>query len=190
MKRVPIVLGLLLALCLTAGPAMAQSEGAVIIRDTGEGWGYEWDRGNNLMVFSTFSNFRCGNDEAVPRDQLYVVTPPAAIHYRDRGTFFVRVYLGVPGDLTADPQGFICGQPYWAEGILHSIWYDNDRTADAPGANVWGHVFGGVLNDLVGACRTGKVGVNVVHLFRIAPHAVDYETTARVFKGPTFKCEN
>jgi hypothetical protein len=96
-------------------------------------------------------------------------------------------------DFVADPFAVICGQAPWAEGVLSAIWYDNDVTAVAPGANVWGHVLNGTVRDLSGACPSGMVKIDIIHLWKI-PARADFPACLpgcaqpRVFKGPTAAC--
>jgi hypothetical protein len=198
MRKLLLAVGL--AAVLVPTPVMAQSGGAVIERGSAEGWGYEWDGDHTLLIYSTMSNFSCGDDTSVPRDALYVGTPAGAWHWRDRGQFFARIYPGTEEDLweTGEPLDFICTANFTAEGILQALYRDNDQTANAPGANVFGHGLEGTLTDLTDTCRSGMVSVHFLVHLRILP-AWDGQYPACVYytpscvelialKGPTVRC--
>lgn len=201
MRKLLLAVGL--AAVLVPTPVMAQSGGAVIERFDGEGWGWQWDGDHTLLIYSTMSNFYCGEDAAAPTDAVFVTTPVAAIHFREQGHLFARVYTGTTEDLwgpdwTADPLAFICGRPFWAEGILQAHFRDNDLTANAPGTNVWNAVLSGTLTDVTDTCRSGMVGVHFLVQWRILPAwngqypaCVDYTPSCIelvVLKGPTARC--
>lgn len=199
MRKLLLAVGVAVAV-LAPGAAMAQSGGAVIERTTGEGWGYDWDGDHTLLIYSTMSNFYCGEDVAAPRDALYVTTPVGAIHWRDRGQFFARIYPGTEEDLweTGEPLDFICTPNFTAEGILQSLWQDSDLTATAPGTDVWGHRLNGTLTDLTGTCKNDMVSVHFTMQWRISavwddqiPACYDYTPSCAemtLHKGPTVKC--
>lgn len=194
MKRVWIALGLAL-LVFVPSVASAQSEGAVVERgrfDWDIAW-VEYDGAQALIVSSTYPDFMCGDAKSISDRWQVVTTPTGAQHYREIGRLFTRVYAGTWDDFIADPHTFICENEPWAEGILSFLYYDNDVTAIAPGANVWGHVLNGTLRDVAGVCRSRMVKVDIVHLWRLAPDA-DFPACLpdcaqiRVFKGPTVEC--
>lgn len=198
MKRFGIALGLA-AMVVVPSAAMAQSEGAIVERGQEAYVIAMVEYGvNTLIVFSQYPDFACEGGEPVPFRWQVVTTPVYAQHYHDTEVMFARVYEvddDALADFDADPEEFICGGEYlpWAEGVLSGMFYDNDMTVTAPGANVWGHVLNGMLTDLSGACKNGVVQVQVVHMLRIAPNA-DYPACwpgcleFRAFKGPTAEC--
>lgn len=194
MRRICIALALAMMI-VAPGVALAQSEGAVVDRGRADweiGW-VEYDGALTLIVFSTYPDFACNGAVSIPDRWQVVTTPTGAPHYTEHGRMFARAYEATLAELQTDPHAFLCGpREWWAEGILSVMWYDNDQLATAPGANVWGHTMNGSLRDLIGACKSGIVKVDVVHLFKLAPG--DYPAclpdcySVRVFKGPVAEC--
>lgn len=187
----------LAVLVLMPSSALAQSEGAVVTRGESAyeiAW-VEYDGGTTLLVYSNYPDFACDTSEPVPFRWQTVLTPVYALHYHESGMTFARVYEATYAELAADPYDFLCGGGYlpWAEGTLHLMFYDSQEDPTAPGANVWGHVLNGMLTDLGGACKSGLVKTEVVHMLRLAPDA-DYPACYpgcleyRAFKGPTAAC--
>jgi hypothetical protein len=195
MRTFCVALGIAL-LVLVPSAVMAQSEGALIARGDYEyaiTW-LEFDGSHTLVISSNFPDFGCGIAAAGRDSWQTVTTPVAAAHYREHGLLFTRVYQGTLQEVLADdPELWVCEHPFVAEGILSFNQYDSQGDPAAPGANVWGHVMNGTLKDLVGACKSGIVKVDILHLWRIDPHA-DYPAcypgcaTKRVWKGPTAEC--
>jgi len=195
--RVALVLAVLV---IVPGAAMAQSEGAIVTRgqDAYDIAWVEYDGATTLLVYSNYPDFACNSSEPVLLRWQTVLTPVGARHYHDHGLNFARLYQVDEAALNAfdeDPHEFLCGGDYhaWAEGALQTMFYDSQADPAAPGANVWGHVLNGMLTDLGGACKSGLVKVEVVHMLRLAPNA-DYPACApgcvelRAFKGPTATC--
>ena len=178
--------------------ALAQSEGAIVTRDQAA---YdiamvEYDGATTLIIYSNYPDFACNTGESVPYRWQMVLTPVYGQHYHDNGLQFARVYEATYAEFDADPYAFICGGGHvpWAEGVLQAMFYDTQADATpAPGANVFGHVLNGMLTDLGGACKSGLVKVEVVHMLRLAENA-DYPAClpgcveSRAFKGPTAGC--
>jgi len=198
MKRLCVALCTAL-LTTVPGIATAQSEGALIVRGNDEyavAW-LEFDGNHTWVISSNYPDFGCGLAAAGTDSWQIVATPVGAQHFREHGLLFTRVYHATPAEFRehASPPVFVCEHPYVAEGILSFLKYDNQTDPAAPGANVWGHVLNGTLRDLVGACRSGMVKVDVLHLWSILPHA-DFPACApgcvkvRVSKGPTAECVN
>lgn len=195
MRTISIAIGIAL-LVLVPSAAMAQGEGAIVSRDKSD-WVIAWaefDGVHTWVISSTYPDFGCGDAASKPDSWQLVVTPVGGQHYRETGRLFSRVYYATLEDVEAvGIEAFVCEHPYVAEGILSFLWYDNQQDATAPGANVWGHVLNGTLTDIAGACKSQMVKVDVLHLWRIAPHAdlpacLPGCVTVRVWKGPTAEC--
>ena len=184
-------------LVLVPSPALAQADGAFIVRGTYEyavTW-VEFDGDHTWVISSNFPDFGCGIADAGRDSWQTVTTPVAAEHYREHGLLFTRVYHATLAEWEAvgDPEVFVCERPYVAEGILSFSSHDNQADPSAPGTNVWGHVMNGTLTDLVGACKSGIVKVTVIHMWRIGanedfPACLPGCSTRRVWKGPTAEC--
>lgn len=200
MKSFSVSLSVVIMLLLPS-TAMAQAEGAIIERGQGSydvAWA-EYDGSDTLVILSTYPNFHCEDSQSRPDRWQFVLTPTGALHYQESGQYFARVYHGTWEDLMGtdtdpkDPIDFMCSQEYTAEGILSFMIHDNDAFVSGRGAEVWGQVINGVLTDLTEECKSGKVNVQMVHLWRIAPKA-DLSACdpscveILVYQGPTVKC--
>lgn len=188
-----ILLVSLICLCYPLA-ALAQS-GAVIVRgDFTHGY-FEWDGDQTLVIYSSYSNLGC-EPGSVVLDGAYmvVIRPDGTRKYHDAADFFTRVYYpATPADIV-DFETELC--PFWdagpivAEGILHSVYNDNDAWGTHDRRRiVWGYNLSGTLYDLSGDCPSGMVDLNVIRSWTYRNFKCGDECfKEKVMKGPRLEC--
>ena len=184
-------------LCLFVSPVAVAQNGAEIIRGEDNFGMFLWDEDDTLMVIATEMYFFCGDEpEFDPYDYMYVIRPDGSVKVHEQGNLFTRVFQPATPDDFWGPDGnpcpFIEGGPLVAEGISHFTYNDNDANLGHPNRkNVWGFTVSGTLYDVIGACDSGMVDLNVIrrsYWLKNCETGPEDCIVPRVIKGPRLEC--
>lgn len=174
--------------------ALAQN-GAFIERGDLEVGGFEWDGDQTLVIYSSYSNLDCEpGGVLLEAEYMAVIRPDETIKYHDSGDYFTRVYYPATPDDILPPEENLCSfwdtGPIVAEGILHSIWNDNDAYGTSERRKiVWGYNLSGTLYDRSGECPSGMVDLNVIRRWTYRTFKCKDDCfTEQVIKGPRLEC--
>lgn len=182
---------IVLLACLLYAPIASAQNGAFIFRGESETGRVEWNGESVVAVFSSDSNWYCGDElDVVPFDQMGVIRPDGSIKGLEKGHIFARAYYPATiDDFWADVCGFIENGPLVAEGIAHFTGNDNDVNLGHPQrVNTFGYTLNGALYDIGGFCTDGMVNLHVVRKFRIKKNCESDCFVEQVIKGPQMSC--
>jgi len=190
-----IVLLAMVVVLLLLVPVSAQN-GAV--KETGETpmFAWFWDGGNVLSLHSTNSSFGCGPGENDLLEWMTITRPDGSIKYKDQGNSFTVVLSTTPDELFSEGCALL-GDPsrILAEGIVYSVWNDNDSNLSGNRTNTWGGALAGTLYDYAGICESGMVDFNVVRRWKVlkkdAPECLPGDCPVAILqveKGPRLTC--